>query len=175
MGDLVAEKNKIFASHNDSAKEDGRLKDIKSVGLAHHDVRFYFIDLLKALNYCHKVAKIIHRDIKPENIGINHNGEAVLIDFGVSADVDHTTDDTLEENMGSYMFFAPEMFQRATNAKDIKGERTDLWALGITLYFLLCGKYPWQGAKNSYQLKTIILETDIDFSLIKHEPARDLV
>lgn len=56
------------------------------------------------------MAKIIHRDIKPENIGINHNGEAVLIDFGVSADVEHTTDDTLEENMGSYMFFAPEMF-----------------------------------------------------------------
>ena len=53
---------------------------------------------------------VIHRDIKPENIGINHNGEAVLIDFGVSADVEHTTDDTLEENMGSYMFFAPEMF-----------------------------------------------------------------
>jgi serine/threonine protein kinase len=46
-------------------------------------VRLYFIDMLKALHYCHKVAKVIHRDIKPENIGINHNGEAVLIDFGI--------------------------------------------------------------------------------------------
>ena len=70
----------------------------------------YFIDMLKALHYCHKVAKVIHRDIKPDNIGINHNGEAVLIDFGVSSSFDELQDDTLSDNMGSYMFFAPEMF-----------------------------------------------------------------
>lgn len=48
----------------------------------------YFIDILKALYYCHKVAKVIHRDIKPANIVINHNNEAILIDFGVSAIID---------------------------------------------------------------------------------------
>ena len=40
--------------------------------------------MLKALYYCHNVIKVIHRDIKPENIMINHNNEAILIDFGVS-------------------------------------------------------------------------------------------
>jgi len=40
--------------------------------------------MVKALYYCHKVVKLIHRDIKPENIVINHNNEAVLIDFGIS-------------------------------------------------------------------------------------------
>lgn len=104
------------------------------------------------------MANIIHRDIKPENIGINHNGEAVLIDFGVSADVENRKDDTLDQNMGSYMFFAPEMFLRGQEGgSEIKGERTDLWALGITLYYLLCGQYPWHGAKNPLQLKNIIL------------------
>ena len=49
--------------------------------------------MLKALYYIHKVVKIIHRDIKPDNIMINHNGEAVLIDFGVSAIIEN--DDTL--------------------------------------------------------------------------------
>jgi len=53
-----------------------------------NDVRLYMIDMLKALHYCHKVIKVIHRDIKPDNIMINHNKEAVLIDFGVSALVD---------------------------------------------------------------------------------------
>lgn len=48
------------------------------------DMRLYFIDMLKALHYCHVVAKVVHRDIKPDNIMINHNNEAVLIDFGVS-------------------------------------------------------------------------------------------
>jgi serine/threonine protein kinase len=48
------------------------------------DMRPYFKDMLKALYYCHNVAKVIHRDIKPDNIMLNHNNEAVLIDFGVS-------------------------------------------------------------------------------------------
>lgn len=41
--------------------------------------------MLKALYYCHKVVGLIHRDIKPDNIVLNHNDEAVLIDFGLSA------------------------------------------------------------------------------------------
>ena len=66
--------------------------------------------MLHALYYCHKVIKVIHRDIKPDNIMINHNKEAVLIDFGVSVVVEQQEDDELKSNMGSYMFFAPEMF-----------------------------------------------------------------
>jgi len=79
-------------------------------GLKQSQVRLYFIDMLKALYYCHKIIKVIHRDIKPDNIMINHNNEAVLIDFGVSALVENQEDDTIKSNMGSYMFFAPEMF-----------------------------------------------------------------
>lgn len=41
---------------------------------------------------------------------INHNNEAVLIDFGVSAL--HQGDDSLENNMGSYQFYAPEMLAK---------------------------------------------------------------
>jgi non-specific serine/threonine protein kinase len=43
------------------------------------------IDILRALHYCHQIVKVVHRDIKPENIVANHNNEAVLIDFGISA------------------------------------------------------------------------------------------
>jgi serine/threonine protein kinase len=70
----------------------------------------YFVDMLKALHYCHNVANVIHRDIKPDNIMLNHNNEAVLIDFGVSALVDNKEDLLFDSNMGSYLFFAPEMF-----------------------------------------------------------------
>jgi non-specific serine/threonine protein kinase len=74
-------------------------------------MRLYFIDMLKALHYCHVTAKVVHRDIKPDNIMINHNDEAVLIDFGLSETVDRTC--IMESNLGSYMFFAPEMFKSA--------------------------------------------------------------
>jgi serine/threonine protein kinase len=49
------------------------------------DMRPYFVDMLKALYYCHNIAIVIHRDIKPDNIMLNHNNEAILIDFGVSS------------------------------------------------------------------------------------------
>ena len=51
-------------------------------------VRFYFMDLLKALHYCQKVIGVVHRDIKPENIMIGSNRQAVLIDFGLSVRYD---------------------------------------------------------------------------------------
>ena len=77
---------------NDDALEkccrEGRKEDYKKIGLNQNHVRLYFQDMLKALYYCHKIIKVIHRDIKPDNIMINHNNEAVLIDFGVSALVD---------------------------------------------------------------------------------------
>jgi serine/threonine protein kinase len=105
--------------------------------------------MLKALNYCHKVAKVIHRDIKPDNIMLNHNSEAVLIDFGVSAIIEGREDDTLDNNMGSYLFFAPEMFMRDNKSVKVRGEKTDIWALGITFFFLLSGSYPCGDAKNA--------------------------
>jgi serine/threonine protein kinase len=72
------------------------------------DMHSYFIDILKALHYCHFEAKVIHREIKPDNIMISQNNEAVLIDFGVSQAVDN--EQIIDSKMGSYMFFAPEMF-----------------------------------------------------------------
>ena len=55
------------------------------IGLPISVVRTYLSDMIKALDYCHNVAGVFHRDIKPENIMLNHNDEAILIDFGVSA------------------------------------------------------------------------------------------
>ena len=131
--------------------------------------------MLKALYYCHKIIKVIHRDIKPDNIMINHNNEAVLIDFGVSALVENQQDDELKNNMGSYMFFAPEMFERKTKSIKVRGERTDIWALGITLYYLLCGRYPFEEAKNPLHLKELITQHDINYSFIKRPAARELL
>ena len=85
--DLVEKKNK------------GNLGQKK--GLKEQEGRLYFIDMLKALYYCHNIIKVIHRDIKPDNIMINHNNEAVLIDFGVSSLLDNQEDDILKNNMGS--------------------------------------------------------------------------
>lgn len=68
--------------------------------------------MLKALHYCHNVIKVIHRDIKPENIMINHNKEAVLIDFGISFLVDQQdNDEMITMNIGTFNYYAPEMWE----------------------------------------------------------------
>ena len=72
------------------------------------------------------------------------------------------------------MFFAPEMFQLQEKG-EIQGKKTDIWALGITLFYLLCGKYPFEEAKNPLYLKDLILEKEINFEWINHSPARELV
>jgi serine/threonine protein kinase len=53
----------------------------------------------------------------------------------------------LDSSMGSYIFYAPEMFNMGKGIK-VHGEKTDLWALGITFYYLLTGDYPWKNATN---------------------------
>jgi serine/threonine protein kinase len=55
--------------------------------------------MLRALHYCHNVIKVYHRDIKPDNIMVNHNYEAVLIDFGVSTLMEDIDLNDLKNNL----------------------------------------------------------------------------
>ena len=82
---------------------------------------------------------------------INHNYEAVLIDFGVSTLIeDKDLNDLKNELQGSFQFFAPELLTRKNDEMRqlIKGETSDLWALGISFYQILSGKTPYEDAKN---------------------------
>lgn len=124
-------------------EEMRRLKSSGGKCLPSWNARFFFLDMLKALHYCHKVIGVVHRDIKPENIMIGQNREAVLIDFGVSAMYDLSVDaqdpnsSYLKLKAGTYLFFAPELFDTKTKCKF--GPKTDVWALGLTFYYLLTG------------------------------------
>ena len=112
-------------------------------GLNTNKARLYMIDILRALHYCHNTLKVIHRDIKPDNIVINHNEEAVLIDFGVSVLMDSTSN-ALKNVTGTMMYYAPEMFPSAGNSQIMRGEQTDMWSMGVTFYMVLTGKYPFK-------------------------------
>lgn len=85
-------------------------------GLSTWQARLIFLDLLKALHYCHQVVGVVHRDIKPDNVMMNKTGDAVLIDFGLVANYTLKDDEDKEYanlKAGSYMFFAPELFSKA--------------------------------------------------------------
>jgi serine/threonine protein kinase len=54
--------------------------------------------------------------------------------------------------MGTYLLFSPEMFSQ----EKVIGEKSDIWALGMTFYYLMTGSYPWKDAKDPLQLRDMI-------------------
>ncbi|MFD0818922.1 protein kinase, partial [Micromonospora zhanjiangensis] len=89
-------------------------------------------------------AGIVHRDVKPANLIISPSGLVKICDFGVARLLDATGHAELTMSgisMGSPQFMAPEQI----NHEEV-GPRTDLYALGCTLYAMLTGNPPFHGA-----------------------------
>jgi serine/threonine protein kinase len=100
---------------------------------------------LKGLEFMHSL-KIIHRDIKPENILLNKDSSGNLIpkisDFGLAKSYNNAGGSSFTQArmaMGTLFFMAPEQM---TDAKNVD-ERADIYSLGVSLYYLLTGKYPY--------------------------------
>lgn len=100
----------------------------------------WFKELCGVLNYLHSQQPnpIIYRDMKPSNIMLQPDGSLKLIDFGIAREYkqDSSGDTTY---IGTKGYAAPEQFGRAqTDA------RTDIYALGVTMYHILTGKSPYE-------------------------------
>lgn len=96
---------------------------------------------------------ILHRDIKPDNVFITKNHEVKLLDFGI-ARVRENREDAAESTvtgtfLGTPAFAAPE---QARARWELVDARTDLWALGATMFTLLTGKYVHEAETPNEQL-----------------------
>ncbi|KJH75298.1 MULTISPECIES: bifunctional protein-serine/threonine kinase/phosphatase [unclassified Pseudomonas] len=91
--------------------------------------------LLRAVGMLHR-RQILHRDIKPENLLLGDDGELRLLDFGL-AYCPGLSEDQPCALPGTPSYIAPEAFGGAAPTP-----QQDLYAVGVTLYFLLTGHYP---------------------------------
>uniref|UniRef100_A0A0N4ZYV3 non-specific serine/threonine protein kinase n=1 Tax=Parastrongyloides trichosuri TaxID=131310 RepID=A0A0N4ZYV3_PARTI len=101
-----------------------------------NDARKTFRQIVSAIQYLHHNG-IVHRDLKAENILLDGEGNIKVADFGF-ADFCHE-DCLMDQFCGSPPYAAPELFQ---GIKYI-GFKADTWSLGVILFALLTGGYPF--------------------------------
>lgn len=92
--------------------------------------------LLRAVGMLHR-RHILHRDIKPENVLLGDDGELRLLDFGL-AYCPGLSEDQSSALPGTPSYIAPEAFLGA-----VPTPQQDLYSVGVTLFFLLTGHYPY--------------------------------
>ncbi|XP_069683242.1 serine/threonine-protein kinase 33-like [Periplaneta americana] len=129
------------------------------------ETRHVIQDLASAVSYLHK-NDIVHRDLKLENIlvAINPNDSSdylyiKVIDFGLSivkGGIGH--EDMLQEFCGTVVYMAPELI-----AGKRYSHQCDVWAMGVILYHLLCGSFPFYSS-NEVILCDMILKDKPSFS-----------
>src|SRR5258708_6694406 len=115
---------------------EGRL----SVGDAVHIV----LDVARGLEHAHS-RNVIHRDIKPDNILLTRSGLAKLVDLGLAKRIDEASHLTGARQTFGTTPYMP--YEQALTAKNADG-RSDIYALGATLYHLVTGTVPFPGANH---------------------------
>ena len=136
------------------------------------------IKVCEALSFAHSRG-VIHRDVKPSNIMVGQYGEVYIMDWGVARLLPSSEDTGSDRRVavsaraeldapgciiGSPAYMAPEQVEGLHESIDA---RTDVFALGATLYQILTGQPPYRGS-NYYQLLNRALDCD-------YPPPRDVV
>eukprot|EP01016_Furgasonia_blochmanni_P030563 TRINITY_DN3176_c0_g1_i1.p1 TRINITY_DN3176_c0_g1~~TRINITY_DN3176_c0_g1_i1.p1 ORF type:complete len:474 (+),score=36.97 TRINITY_DN3176_c0_g1_i1:66-1487(+) len=117
--------------------------------LSEDKARMIFKQVVEAVDYCHSKS-IVHRDLKLDNILLDEETLNIkIIDFGFSIKTENDTRMSLFCGTPSYM--APEIVCK----REYLGPPVDCWSLGVILYVLVCGTYPFKGGDDKELYKNI--------------------
>jgi serine/threonine protein kinase len=103
------------------------------------------IEIAEAIHRAHTIG-IQHRDLKPANIMLDADLQPRILDFGLSSG-----EATAGHGRGTLAYMAPEQLDHRCQLDD----RTDVYALGVVLYELLCGLRPFRGSSNQELMAAI--------------------
>eukprot|EP00347_Sterkiella_histriomuscorum_P015637 403356272 len=124
-----------------------------------NEARTIIQQVIKAIHFCHR-HEIIHRDIKPLNILLvkeNQIDQIKIIDFGIAGRLNLRAGE--ESRAGTLLYMPPEVL----SGSDIKSNPAiDVWAIGVMLYQLVIGKFPFNG-ENNYDIRQAIMKGDLVF------------
>lgn len=117
-----------------------------------HMVVNIMLQLLDAIAYAHSF-NVFHLDIKPSNIMIDKNNMIKVLDFGIARSKQF---DNITCADGTPFYMSPEQIK-----KQPVTERTDVYAIGLTMFKMLCGRLPFDHQIEQDKLFEIILKGDI--------------
>ncbi|KAL0206681.1 hypothetical protein P9112_001988 [Eukaryota sp. TZLM1-RC] len=121
--------------------------------------------LVAALEYIHS-QRVYHRDLKLENILLDDKGTPKLCDFGLSI----KTKQKLNSRCGSPHYCSPEVYAQ----KEFHGAPADVYSLGVCLFVLLTGRYPYDHRSLS-RLSKLVREGNLRFPSCIPPSARELL
>ena len=141
------------------------LADIVSEGpLTERDVAAVGLSVLQGLQAVH-AARILHRDVKPANILVDQEGSVFLVDFGIAKIAEDAADSPRRDKpltgtgrvIGTLEYLAPEQLYGHPASP-----ASDLWSLGMTLYYAMEGHTPFTRASGrpAQELRSAILYED---------------
>ncbi|MEP6900392.1 MAG: protein kinase [Actinomycetota bacterium] len=155
-------------------KDLGELLKKRKTPFELEDILKWADQLLDALDYLHTLAPpTIHRDIKPQNLKLNSRGKIKLLDFGIAKGIDLQSNMTITNQtfVAATLHYSPfeQIFrvldpsfqdalkpfygeQMAAIAKQTADARSDIYALGATLYHLMTMQLPFDSLKRTLEI-----------------------
>lgn len=111
----------------------------------------YAAQIAEALDAAYRERNVIHRDIKPENLMLNRWGKIKVMDFGLARAPGLQAITVAQTLVGSIYYASPEQIWGMT-----LDNRSDIYALGVVLYEMVCGRRPFTGRTMPELTQTII-------------------
>ena len=125
--------------------EDLKQKIKRNGALNEKEITDIFSQTLSAFQYAHEKG-IVHRDIKPSNIFILPNGHVKILDFGIAKLFGQGNEMTQTgTQMGTPIYMSPEQV-KADKSRD---HRSDIYSLGVTMFYAINGKPPYNSETDS--------------------------
>ena len=109
--------------------------------------------ILSGLAYLHR-CKIAHMDLKPQNLVINEYLEVKIIDFSISINYKHAKNNNIKLPFCGTNFYMPKEVIKEETIKVKDLNKIDLYALGVILYNMAFGEYPYglkRGDEDNYK------------------------
>uniref|UniRef100_A0A7S3QM01 Protein kinase domain-containing protein n=1 Tax=Dunaliella tertiolecta TaxID=3047 RepID=A0A7S3QM01_DUNTE len=143
---------------------------VKKNGLREDEARWFFQQLIVALDYCHKMG-VVNRDIKLENTLLDHSPRPLvkICDFGYSKHEKFQS--APGSRVGTPAYLAPEVIL-TTKGKTYDGKTADVWSCGVMLYVMLVGAYPFERPEDKQDVhklqKMIQRILHVDYAVPSH-------